>query len=539
MVASSSGYNMTNFYTVGILNVDRPNRELRVWVCRIYDDMELPDTYSFFAGILYTLFEDVGKGNVQYNRMSFASSEESFGTPPLLQQPTATAHAAVKAEKQQAQQQDGRADGDDDDDDDEDSYLDVSEFLGFEYESPDDPSPFIEYVEMIRWCDGGGGCGPSHLYDLQAEYLVKLTHDKYLSDQADPCFLGKYFCSTCHTDMDVSDVNPSIPYGLKQDTPIYPPEDFKIYNTQVTNCRNYLSQHLMTLSQLLDEAVPKLVAKDPIEFTPEIFPRLRQDIQQQIMCVLAFARRRPPLSRPPSSPPPKEESRQRRASKRLKNRREQQQAPTTSINPFSLIQDKSIFWHIFSFLTLVDQQRLNDVKEVYMAFKYGATRHGQQQRILPDDVFHIDYDLVDYEDQTAMKHYSMCQIILLISNKCREKEYVIKHRMTVGEEQEHEAQVYLDELKHIVKAIELYGGGGSTTTATTFNTDDTTTNIPKSTTTLTIDGMMDRRLTPFPKHPLEWILERVESASRYNGDDNIREIIDHVFTINTNRDIID
>ena len=35
----------TDYYTVGVLSVDRPKKEFRVWVCVTYDGFDLPEQY--------------------------------------------------------------------------------------------------------------------------------------------------------------------------------------------------------------------------------------------------------------------------------------------------------------------------------------------------------------------------------------------------------------------------------------------------------------------------------------------------------------
>jgi hypothetical protein len=51
----------TDFYTMGALSVDRPKREFRVWVCRIYEDYALPETLSFFRGFCTTCLSRLGR----------------------------------------------------------------------------------------------------------------------------------------------------------------------------------------------------------------------------------------------------------------------------------------------------------------------------------------------------------------------------------------------------------------------------------------------------------------------------------------------
>lgn len=121
-----------------------------------------------------------------------------------------------------------------DQEDDEFDEFTIEDALGLEPESSlVDPSPFIKHAEMIRWC-GPSECertndGYAVRHHLQAEYVVCVTANKYLSTRADPSFLGNFFFDTATTDKG----SLNIPMGTYQPKIICPVEDFVITQPQL------------------------------------------------------------------------------------------------------------------------------------------------------------------------------------------------------------------------------------------------------------------------------------------------------------------
>jgi hypothetical protein len=122
---------------------------------------------------------------------------------------------------------------------------------------------------------------------LQAEYWVRVTHEKYLSRRLDPCFIGRTILTTTRSDAQYAR---PVPRGLHQTTPLRPLDTFIVMPDQVPAHSCIICANLFEL--WIDECLaelPKIIAEDPTDLTPYVFPNLSSDQQKVFLSILMSA----------------------------------------------------------------------------------------------------------------------------------------------------------------------------------------------------------------------------------------------------------
>jgi hypothetical protein len=274
---------------------DRSRREIVVAVIRYGQWQALPRTFHFFAGILHDFFTDTGITCGRY----------LYECDGLLEQPPSRPPEPM---------------------------------LEHSYEEIVAPERFIEHVEMIRWCgppndEGDYDQREKDAFLLQAEYLVRVTDEKYLSCRVDPTFIGHFYIDTFCYD----NGKEAIALGPRYPSILRPMDSIFLTAEQGLKLTEYAEQHLGTIEQCL-EALPKILKQDPIHLTSDVYPRLSSDQQEVFLTILLSSQRR-------------------------------QSAPATA---FELL-DRGTIFHIFSFLPLKDVVRPRELKQLYLALERHPT----------------------------------------------------------------------------------------------------------------------------------------------------------------------
>lgn len=327
---------MTALWYAGVQSVDRDARQVRLWIMRSYPGERLPTSYGFFAMLLVDLFTSSEFGHCW--RMTY---EEAglLERPPrdlpegmivgmhpknprqMIEQVEMIRYCLPppyeSSPNENANSQEGK-----DDDDEEEEVDDEEEEHDFEE----------DYDQVTR-----------HL--LQAEYLVTVTDNMYLSCRADPCFVGHFYWDTAAYDDHPND----IALGTRQEESLLVPlERFLVNGQRAAELHEYGRLHLNTIEQLL-AALPRIIQNDPTKFTPQVFPVLPPEQQETILAILAFAKRQPNNDK--------------------------------NSNPLGLL-DRNLWFQIFSYLPLHNVQRANDLHRIYLALEcYGLTWFPRMERL--------------------------------------------------------------------------------------------------------------------------------------------------------------
>lgn len=131
----------------------------------------------------------------------------------------------------------------------------MPEDLTSDYNPPKDPRKYVEHVEMVRWC----GINERVSYELdpdeiqiltnqlQAEYIIRVTDDKYLSCRAEPSVVGSFFFDSTAYDCPKDGTRIELGEGL--DKIIHPRNDFMVH---ASVARQYAEENLKTLDQKLE-----------------------------------------------------------------------------------------------------------------------------------------------------------------------------------------------------------------------------------------------------------------------------------------------
>lgn len=126
---------------------------------------------------------------------------------------------------------------------------------------------------------------------LQAEYLVRVTDETYISCRADPSFLGNFFFDTAMYDNGNDGTH--IALGPRQTNElIYPLDKFIIGTEESQAVTRYAEENLATMEQLVD-AIPKVIrSAAPTSFSANAFYNLSSTDQHLMLSLLSFAKRR-------------------------------------------------------------------------------------------------------------------------------------------------------------------------------------------------------------------------------------------------------
>jgi hypothetical protein len=205
---------------------------------------------------------------------------------------------------------------------------------GLDYDS--NPEKFVEHVEMIRWSghvdEVVNQNNNEERYGLQAEYLVRVSDNKYMACRADPCFMGHFYTVTaCYDDSDTK----TIEMGPWQPTPLRPLDSFLVTEERALGFIKFVDDHISTIDQCLLE-LPKVLKQDPKHMTPDVYPKLPIEQRKMFLSVLM-----------------------------LSNRNE---------SIFSLL-DRGTIFHIFSFCGLQDMTRIKDLRHLYLSLECGRKRN--------------------------------------------------------------------------------------------------------------------------------------------------------------------
>jgi hypothetical protein len=273
---------MSPLWYVGILNVDRSKREIKLCIIRAMEDMTLPRTYNFFASLLYYMYEDSGFGGSAITRMEY----EDAG---LINKPTG----------------------------------DIPDGLDYDMSSKNESEikKYIEHVEMIRYCgtlpsyddnmnddddsneiEGQVEYNDNEKLMLQAEYIIRVTDNKYISCRADPNILGHfYFDTASYEDFEYSATAPIIPLGTYQNNiMICPLDHFRVKHDQLVLHCEYANQHHNDIHHVAT-TLQKIITTQPIinfdvsndnNSTGTTFSRLVHNEQQQFISILSYANRK-------------------------------------------------------------------------------------------------------------------------------------------------------------------------------------------------------------------------------------------------------
>jgi hypothetical protein len=279
---------MTTIYYVGIQSVDRAKREMVVWVMRSYPGFRLPVTYTFFCGVLYGIFRDSGSDRYRFQYEHAGMLEFPPGDLPD----------------------------------------------GLNYDSKN-TEQFVEHVEMIRWSGQVDEVidqdNDEERYGLQAEYLVRVTDNKYMACRADPCFIGHFYMESAGYD---DFKTPTIEMGPWQSTPLRALDSFVVTREQGLALIQHVDEQMSTIELCLLE-FPKVLKQDPTCLTPDVYPKLSLEQRKVFLSVLM-----------------------------LSNRKE---------SIFSLL-DRGTIFHIFSFFRLQDMTRIKELRDLYLSLECDKNR---------------------------------------------------------------------------------------------------------------------------------------------------------------------
>jgi hypothetical protein len=358
-------------YVVGVESVDRSRREIVVLVIRYCQWQTLPRTFHFFAGILHDFFNDTGIG-------STGTARSQYEDDGLLERPPSTRPEPMS-----------------------ECY----------YDGQVPPEIFIEHVEMIRWCGPPNDDSYEVDYDqrekdaflLQAEYLVRVTDEKYLSCRVDPTFIGHFYIDTVSGNKGKE----TIALGPRHPSILRPMDTILLSAEQGLKLTEYAEQHLGTIEQCL-EALPKILQQDPIHLTPDVYPRLSSDQQEIFLTILLSSTRR--LSTPATA--------------------------------FELL-DRGTIFHILSFLPLKDVVRPQELKHLYLALEH----HPTEGSTFCLNTLH----------ESSMRHFSLDLLLnklACMAEKVDDKVDLAVHNSEDGECVRQLAASYGTQLQQIIDAVD-------------------------------------------------------------------------------------
>jgi hypothetical protein len=381
--AAKSKSIMTELWFVGIQSVDRTKREVVIWLMRSYPDLTLPLSYGFFCRLLGQAFTDYGFNT---DRMEYEDKGLLPKPPSYEMYPTSN-------------------DSPSDIDDLISSYMNDDHSL--------DSSKFIEHVQMTRWWGSTSTNTTTstdndvdvHNFSLQAEYIVRVTHEKYFSCRLDPCFIGHYYMSIARY-VNNGDEKIEIEYGRHETSAIslHPFEDFLITTDVQRRLKKYAEQHFQTIGQCLLE-IPNVVKQDPTCITPEVYPNLSTDLKQILMLIMVCSSHR-------------------------------EDTVFSSHN-------RSIVFHIFTFLPLRDLERRKQLNQLYLYLECSTSMDFWRNMHAPRKV------CFKALHEASMKHFSIRSLLRRIS--------------TIARNEEHNLQQYLDShnddrgKQHVQEQAGIYG----------------------------------------------------------------------------------